>query len=192
MLRNILGPMFNFNLDQFLTLEFCYFFCFFRAETPIFIVFSAKTAKLKETQKTKKDTICERTCANCSCQNVRFFCIFDFCCFWNFHVFSEMFLIGFPKSKNTKKTKQAKQKTRTKGRHNMQSKKKWNVMIQKQHKTTSRKTKTKEHLETKKQTQQKEKARTRKRKWKTGRKKEKNKRETQKEKGKKGGRPKKG
>ena len=29
MLRNILGPVFNFNLDQFLTLEFCYFFCFF-------------------------------------------------------------------------------------------------------------------------------------------------------------------
>ena len=30
MLRNILGPVFNFNLDQFLTLEFCYFcyFCF--------------------------------------------------------------------------------------------------------------------------------------------------------------------
>ena len=26
MLRNILGPVFNFNLDQFLTLEFCYFF----------------------------------------------------------------------------------------------------------------------------------------------------------------------
>ena len=46
MLRNILGPVFNFNLDQFLTLEFCYFFVFFvfflGAETPIFIVFSAK------------------------------------------------------------------------------------------------------------------------------------------------------
>ena len=48
MLRNILGPIFNFSLDQFLTLEFCYFFVFFvfflggGAETPIFIVFSAK------------------------------------------------------------------------------------------------------------------------------------------------------
>ena len=41
-----------------------------------------------------------------------------------------MFLIGFPKSKNTKKTKQAKQKTRTKGRQKMQSKNKWNIMIQ--------------------------------------------------------------
>ena len=29
MLRNILGPIFNFNLDQFLTLEFVIFFCFF-------------------------------------------------------------------------------------------------------------------------------------------------------------------
>ena len=94
MLRNILGPVFNFNLDQFLTLEFVIFlvfFCFLGAETPIFIVFSAKNAKLKETQKTKKDTICEHTCANCSCQNVRFFCIFDFCCFWNFHVFQRCF-----------------------------------------------------------------------------------------------------
>ena len=58
MLRNILGPVFNFNLDQFLTLEFCQFFCVFLvfcwAETPIFIVFSAKNAKLKETQKRKK------------------------------------------------------------------------------------------------------------------------------------------
>ena len=41
MLRNILGPVFNFNLDQFLTLEFCYilvFLVFFwgGAETPIF------------------------------------------------------------------------------------------------------------------------------------------------------------
>ena len=28
MLRNILGPVLNFNLDQFLTLEFCYFLAF--------------------------------------------------------------------------------------------------------------------------------------------------------------------
>ena len=52
MLRNILGPIFNFNLDQFLTLDFC--FCFL-AETPILKVFSANNAaKLKETQKRKK------------------------------------------------------------------------------------------------------------------------------------------
>ena len=56
MLRNILGPIFNFNLDQFLTLEFCFFvfvFFVFWAETPIFSVFS-KNAKLKETQKQKR------------------------------------------------------------------------------------------------------------------------------------------
>ena len=39
MLRNILGPVFNFNLDQFLTLELCYLcVCVFfggGAETPI-------------------------------------------------------------------------------------------------------------------------------------------------------------
>ena len=93
MLRNILGPIFNFNLDQFLTLEFCYFFSLFcflgGAETHFYSVFR-KNAKLKETQKTKKDTICGHTCANCSCQNVRF-SAFDFCCFWNFHVFQRCF-----------------------------------------------------------------------------------------------------
>ena len=55
-LRNILGPVFNASLDQFLTLGFFVFFVccfFFLAETPIFIVFSAKQAKLKETQKRK-------------------------------------------------------------------------------------------------------------------------------------------
>ena len=57
MLRNILGPVFNLYLDQFLTYKICYFFFFFwggGAETPIFIVFSAKNAKFKETQKKKK------------------------------------------------------------------------------------------------------------------------------------------
>ena len=50
MLRNMLGPVFNLYLDQFLTYKICYFL----AETPMFIVFSAKTAKFKETQKRKK------------------------------------------------------------------------------------------------------------------------------------------
>ena len=57
MLRNILGPVFNFNLDQFLTLEFCYFFvfCSFGGLKPLFYsVFISKNAKLKETQKTKR------------------------------------------------------------------------------------------------------------------------------------------
>ena len=50
MLRNMLGPVFNLYLDQFLTYKICYFCLFFfwgggGAETPIFIVFSAKNAK---------------------------------------------------------------------------------------------------------------------------------------------------
>ena len=99
LLRNILGPVFNASLDQFLTLGFLFFFVFFSffffgggggAETPIFIVFSAKHAKFKETQKRKKDSICEHTCANCSCQNVLFFCIFHFF-FFAISNFSEMF-----------------------------------------------------------------------------------------------------
>ena len=91
LLRNILGPVFNASLDQFLTLGFFFFFVFFfffLAETPIFIVFSAKHAKFKETQKRKKDTICEHTCANCSCQNVLFLCIFHF---WVFFAISNFF-----------------------------------------------------------------------------------------------------
>ena len=35
MLRNILGPIFNLYLDQFLTHKICYFLFLFLAETPI-------------------------------------------------------------------------------------------------------------------------------------------------------------
>ena len=46
LLRNILGPVFNASLDQFLTLAFLFCFVFFfsfgGAETPIFIVFQQK------------------------------------------------------------------------------------------------------------------------------------------------------
>ena len=53
LLRNILGPVFNASLDQFLTLGFLVFYVFFWGgpETPIFIVFSAKHAKFTEIQK---------------------------------------------------------------------------------------------------------------------------------------------
>ena len=50
MLRNIIGPLLNFNLGHFLTLEFWLFVFFFwggGGETPIFIVFSAKHKKKK-------------------------------------------------------------------------------------------------------------------------------------------------
>ena len=112
LLRNIIGPVFNASLDQFLTLGFLFFFVFFffffLAETPIFIVFSAKNAKFKETQKKKKDTICEHNCANCSCENVLFFVHFSFLLFFQYPFFLMMFLNGFPKSKNTKKNKASK------------------------------------------------------------------------------------
>ena len=90
MLRNMLGPGFSFNLDQFLTLEFCFFLVFLLfvlGWKPYFYSVFSKNAKLKETQKTKKDTICEHTCANCSCQNVRFFLHFWFLLFLEFPCF---------------------------------------------------------------------------------------------------------
>ena len=98
MLCNILGPVFNFNLDQFLTLaRILFFFWFLGAETPISIVFSANMQNIKKHKKEKKkNTICEHTCANCSCQNVRFFFLhFSFLMFLEFPCFSEIFLIGF-------------------------------------------------------------------------------------------------
>ena len=131
MLRNMLGPVLNLYLDQFLTYKICYFFLFvfvFLAETPIFIVFSARIQNLKKHKKEKKKkhthTICEHNCANCSCSSVLFFCIFHICCFFSISVFLKMFLFGFPKSKKYKNPKQAKQKTKTKGRQKMQNKNK--------------------------------------------------------------------
>ena len=100
------------NWTAFLTLArtlLNFFFVFFCGWNPNFIVFSAKYAKLKETQKRKKDTICEHNCANNSCQNVRFFFIFHFCCFSNFHFFRDVF-DRFPKIKNNKIAKQEEQK----------------------------------------------------------------------------------
>ena len=57
MLCNILGPVFNTSLAQFLTQGFL-FFCVFLwgggAETPIFIVFSARMQNLKKHKKEKR------------------------------------------------------------------------------------------------------------------------------------------
>ena len=129
MLRNIIGPLFNFNLAHFLTLEFCYLFIFFLAETPIFIVFSAKNAKLKETQKRNKDTICEHNCANSFCQNVRFCAFFIFAVF-PVSIFSEMFFDWFPKIKKQQNSKARRTKKQQQPENKMQSKKTWNIMIQ--------------------------------------------------------------
>ena len=145
MLRNILGPVFNFNLDQFLTLEFCFFFvfcCFFWGWNPYFYSVFSKKCKIARTQKTKKDTICEQNCANCSCQNVRFFLHFWFLLFLEFPCFSEMFFDWFPKIKKYQKTKQAKQKTTTTRKQDAKQKE-MKCYDSKQQKTTSRKNKNK-------------------------------------------------
>ena len=55
LLRNILGPVLNLDLDQFLTLKMCHF-CVLFSETTILIVLSAKHANL-ETHKTEKSRI---------------------------------------------------------------------------------------------------------------------------------------
>ena len=102
MLRNKIGPVFNARNESF----FVYFLLFFK--NPLLSAGRMRFSK-KNKKKTmrKKDTICEHNCANCSCQSVRFFCIFDFCCFFNFRFFEDV-LFGFPKSKNTKQSKQNK------------------------------------------------------------------------------------
>ena len=94
LLRNILGPIFNASLDQFLTLGFFVFFVFFfffgRAETPIFIVFSAKDVKFKE--KIKK-TLFVSTPVLTALVNMFILCIFfifDFL-FLQFPNFDDMF-----------------------------------------------------------------------------------------------------
>ena len=99
MLRNILGPVFNLYLDQFLT--YIFFFLFFFVLKPLFYSVFSKNTKFKETQKKKKHTICEHNCANCSCSSVLFSAFFIFAVF-SISVFLKMFLFGFPKSKNTK------------------------------------------------------------------------------------------
>ena len=117
MLRNIIGPLFNFNLDHFLTLEFCYFFWFFflgGGLNPYFYSVFSKNAKLKETQKRKKTLLVNTTVLTALVKmSVFFFCIFHFCCFSNFHFFQRCFLTGFQKSKNNKIAKQEEQKTTT-------------------------------------------------------------------------------
>ena len=91
MLRNITGPLFNFNLDHFLTLEFCYFFVFLGAETPIFIVFSAKHAKLKETQQRKKTLFVNTTVLTALVKMSAFFLHFSFLLFFQFPFYQRCF-----------------------------------------------------------------------------------------------------
>ena len=161
------------------------FFSFLFGWNPYFIVFAANNAKFKETQKRKQNTICEHTCANCSCQNV-LFCAFFFFVVLQFPIFQRCFLIGSQNSKIYKiwkqhKEKQQQQETRYKANINQT----WWFKTKQDNK---QKNKNKITSWTKKQTKQKEKARTRNRNEKPeGRKNENNKRERQrKKKGKRG------
>ena len=79
-----------------------FLFLFFGLK-PQFLQCFQQNANFKDTPKKKKHTICEHTCANCSCQHVRFFLhfffilgIFSISCFWR------DVLIGRQKSRNTK------------------------------------------------------------------------------------------
>ena len=164
-----------------------YVFLFVFAETPIFIVFSANNAKFEETQK-KKNTICEHTCANCSCQNVLLcaFFIFGFFAISNFC--QRCFLIGSQNSKNTKYESNKNQKQQEEEENKVQNKTKSKMMIQ--NKRRQQAEKEKRHLEPRSKPNKKiKKEPEREMKKQEGRKKENNKRETKKERGKKGGGP---
>ena len=166
MLRNMLGPMFNLYLDQFLTYTICdfLFFPFWGGGLkPLFLVFSAKHAKIKETQKRKKTLFVNTTVLIALVKmSFLFFSAFFIFAVFAISIFSEMFLTGFQKSKNNKIAKQEEQKQQQQQQENkMQSKKKSNMMIQNKtrQQAETKKTKQNRHLETKKQTKQKEKAR---------------------------------
>ena len=182
LLRNILGPVFNASLDQFFTLGFLlFFFVFFVfGWNPYFYSVFSKHAKFKETQKRKKETICEHNCANCSCQNVRFSAFFIFAIF-GISTFSEIFWL-VSKNQDITKYQSKKKKTKTTTRKQDAKQKQIKSYDSKQNKTTCRKKKQKNSLNKRANTQ-KQKARARNRNEKQERrKKENNKRETKKRK----------
>ena len=76
-------------------------------------MFSAKHAKFKNTQKIR-NTICEHTCANCSCQNGRFSAFFHFGGFRNSKFLSDRFDRNSENNKIPKQQKQQKQQQENK------------------------------------------------------------------------------
>ena len=117
---------------------------------------------------------------------------FSFLLFFQFPFFQRCFLTGFQKTKNNKIAKQEEQTTTTRKQDAKQ--KEMKCYDSKEHKTTSRTTKTKEHLETKKANTTKRKSKNQKEKMrsrKEGRKKRTRERQ-RKRKGNLGGRPPKG
>ena len=75
-LRNMLGPVFNLHWDHFLTFKMCTFLFLFLAETPYLHSVFSKKCKIWRNTKKRRDTVCEHTCANYSCQNVSFSAFF--------------------------------------------------------------------------------------------------------------------
>ena len=93
----MLGPVFKHNM-------FCIFALLLK---PLCLYCFQQNMQLL---KTRKDTICEHTCANCSCENVRFFFIFHGG-FRNFQFSEKRFLDRWPTIKTYQNTK-AKHKQR--------------------------------------------------------------------------------
>ena len=77
-------------LNQFLTFKICIFWAFFFGRNPYFIVFSAKSAKFKETQKRKK-TLFVNTPVLTVLVKMSVFLHFSFLLFFKFPFFAEMF-----------------------------------------------------------------------------------------------------
>ena len=100
MLRSILGPVFNFNLDQFLTLDFflC-FFVFLGGWNPYFYSVFSKKCKIERNTKNKKKTLFVNTPVLTVLVKMSVFSAFLNLLFLEFPCFSEMFLIGFQKFK---------------------------------------------------------------------------------------------
>ena len=101
MVRNILGPVFNLHLDQFLTLIYIYIYFFFVfAEIPIFIAFSAKMQNFKEPQKRKNTLFVNTTVLTALVKrSVLFLLHFSFLLFLQFPFFQRCCFDRFPKIK---------------------------------------------------------------------------------------------
>ena len=116
-LRNILGPVFNFDLDQFLTLKFCHFAFWLK---PLFLECFQQRMQKKKTHKKKTQTLFGSTLVLTAVVKMSVFCIFHIGVF-GISNFREMFLDGWPKLKKitkTAKTKKQQKKTRWKAKTN--------------------------------------------------------------------------
>ena len=105
LLRNILGPVFNASLDQFLTLGFFVFcLCFLLLKPLFYSVFSKKNQILKKHKKEKKKTLFVSTPVLTALVKMSFFLFFFIFGFFlcNFQIFPRWILIDSQNSKNTR------------------------------------------------------------------------------------------